>query len=138
MLISAFLTLIFVICTGEYPANASVHSDPARVPGCTLGSEDEHLLSGSAFCSHSDRSSAHVHDWQALLCHGNEMSGRWWRQGDIWGGWVGWIYTAINITIPFIFTFYLVMPLLCIFKLFHYYLSLKGITWHLLIYDFCI
>lgn len=73
MSISAFLTLIFVICTGEYHANASVHSDPARVPGCTLGGEDEQLLSGSAFCSHSYRSSAHAHDWQALLCHGNEM-----------------------------------------------------------------
>lgn len=43
------------------------------MPGCPVDGEDECLLSGSAFCPHSHHPSAHVHDRQDLLCHGDEM-----------------------------------------------------------------
>lgn len=62
-----------VVCTGEYNADASLHCDPAHVPGCPVGGEDESLLSGAAFCSHPYHPFAHGHNRHALLYHGNEM-----------------------------------------------------------------
>ncbi len=67
------LTLSSVVSAGTDNADASLHSDPARVPGRPVGGEDESLLPGTAFCSHSHHPSAHAHDRQALQCHGNEM-----------------------------------------------------------------
>lgn len=43
------------------------------MPGCPVDREDESLLSGSAFCSHPHHPSAHVNDWHALHCQGDEM-----------------------------------------------------------------
>lgn len=54
-------------------ADASLYSDPASMPGCPVDGEDQSLLSGSAFCPHSHHPSTHDHDWQGLLCHGDEM-----------------------------------------------------------------
>lgn len=62
-----------VICAGEDTSDASLHSDPACVSGCPVGSEDESLLSGAAICAHSHHSSAHVHDRHSLFRHGDEM-----------------------------------------------------------------
>lgn len=62
-----------MLCVGKDNADAFVHCDSACVPGCPVGSEDESSLSGFAIYSHSHRPSAHDNDWQAVLCHGDEM-----------------------------------------------------------------
>ena len=62
-----------VLCTGEHIKDASVHADPASVLGRPVDGEDECLLPGTAFRSHSHHPSAHGHDWHTLHSQGDEM-----------------------------------------------------------------
>lgn len=68
-----WLTACFVFLrAGDDQADALLHPNPAGVPGHPVGGEDDRLA-GSSFLSHPHHPSAHVHDRQGVLRHGDEM-----------------------------------------------------------------